>query len=166
MKNLFNRNVLFSLIVALAILMIADLASAQGLLRRNSGQQSGLKQQELDDAYYRGYNDAKSGKGPMNYTSGGVENNGQVVRGAARGALGGAAIGNLSNGDTGRGAAWGAGAGAIKGAVKKRRAAAEEDTWAAQLSGAYNEGYHKGMSESAAVAKKSGEMASSTEGAE
>ncbi len=126
-------------------------SGAEGLLKRDSGQPSGLKQQELDDAYYRGYNDAKSGRRPVSYTADGPENNGDVIRGAGRGALGGAAIGKLSDGDTGKGAAWGAGAGAAKGAIKKRRAAAEESTWASELSNAYNSGYNKGMSEKTAV---------------
>ena len=135
--------------VMLVVLTAVDLAGAEGLLRRNSGP-SDLQKQELDDAYYRGYNDAKSGKAQINYTAGGGGNNAEVARGAGRGALGGAAIGSLSDGDAGKGAAWGAGAGAVKGAVKRRRAAQEEETWAAQLSNAYNSGYSKGMSEKAA----------------
>jgi len=56
----------------------------------------------------------------------------EVVRGAAGGALKGAAIGKLSDGDSGKGAAWGAGLGAAKGVANKRRAeqqaaAAEEE---------------------------------------
>lgn len=147
MRNLFNRSIFFYVTLVCIVLMMAGLANAEGLLKRNSDQPSGLKQQELDDAYYRGYNDAKSGKGPVDYTAGGVQNNGDVIRGAGRGALGGAAIGKLSDGDTGKGAAWGAGAGAAKGAIKKRRAAAEESTWASELSNAYNAGYNKGVSE-------------------
>ncbi len=147
MKNFFNRGIFFYLTVIFIISMMTGLAGAEGLLKRNSDQPSGLQQQELDDAYYRGYNDAKSGKRPVDYTAGGVQNNGDVIRGAGRGALGGAAIGKLSDGDTGKGAAWGAGAGAAKGAIKKRRAAAEESTWASELSNAYNSGYNKGLSE-------------------
>jgi hypothetical protein len=56
-------------------------------------------------------------------------------------------MGKLSDGDAGRGAAWGAGAGAIKGAIKRRRAAEEEEKWASELSNAYNQGYRKGMAE-------------------
>ncbi len=148
MKNLFNRGMLFSLMVIFVASMSVETAGAEGLLKRNSEQPSGLKQQELDDAYYRGYNDGKSGRRPVEYTAGGVQNNGDVIRGAGRGALGGAAIGKLSDGDTGKGAAWGAGAGAAKGAIKKRRAAAEESTWASELSNAYNSGYNKGMGKS------------------
>lgn len=132
------------------MLIAIDFADA-GILRRNSGQTSDLQKQELDDAYYRGYNDAKNGNEAIEYTAGGPENNGQIARGAGRGALGGALIGNLSDGDTGKGAAWGAGAGAIKGAIKRRRAAQEEETWADKLSGAYNSGYRKGMAERSAV---------------
>lgn len=146
MNNLFKRNTIICFTAVLFVMTMITLASAEGLLRRNS-EPSGLKQQELDDAYYRGYNDAKSGRGPVNYAAGGAENNGDVIRGAGRGALGGAAIGKLSDGDTGKGAAWGAGAGAVKGAIKRRRAAEEESTWASQLSNAYNAGYNKGMSE-------------------
>lgn len=148
---MFNRGVLFSLMVIFVVSMSAGIAGAEGLLNRNSDQPSSLKQQELDDAFYRGYNDAKTGKRPVNYTADGVQNNGDVIRGAGRGALGGAAMGKLSDGDTGKGAAWGAGAGAAKGAIKKRRAAAEESTWASELSNAYNSGYNKGMDEKAAV---------------
>ncbi len=147
MNQSAKRSTLFTLSILFAVLMAADCAMAQGLLNRNSGQQSGLKQQELEDAYERGYNDARNGRAPVNYEAGGVQNNGDVVRGAGRGALGGAAIGKLSDGDTGKGAAWGAGAGAIKGAAKKRRAANEESEWAAQLSSAYNKGYSRAMSE-------------------
>ena len=153
MKNLYNRNGLLCLILAVGV-SITSFADAEGLLRRNAAQPSGLKQQELDDAYYRGYNDAKSGRGSVNYTAGGVENRGDVIRGAGRGALGGAAIGKLSDGDTGKGAAWGAGAGAVKGAIKRRRAETEESTWAAELGNAYNAGYNKGISEGAAANRK------------
>jgi hypothetical protein len=149
MKNLIVRSMLFCLTIVFMMSTVISFAGAEGLLKRNSGQPSGLKQQELDDAYYRGYNDAKSGRGPVNYTAGGSENKGDVIRGAGRGALGGAAIGKLSDGDTGKGAAWGAGAGAVKGAVQKRRAAEEENTWALELSNAYNSGYNKGVSEKA-----------------
>lgn len=151
MKNSLTRSMFFNLAVVVMMSAAISLAGAEGLMKRNSGQPSGLQQQELDDAYYRGYNDAKSNREPVNYTAGGVQNNGDVVRGAGRGALGGAAIGKLSDGDTGKGAAWGAGAGAVKGAVKKRRAAEEENTWAAELSNAYNSGYNKGVSERNAV---------------
>jgi hypothetical protein len=146
MKNIFNRGMLFSLIVIFAVSMAVSFAGAEGLLNRNSGP-SDLQKQELDDAYYRGYNDAKSGRNPVDYRAGGTPNNFEGARGAGRGALGGAAIAGLSDGDTGKGAAWGAGAGAIKGVVKKRRAAQQEQTWAAQLSDAYNQGYRQGMAE-------------------
>ncbi|MCX5678679.1 MAG: hypothetical protein NTY76_06185 [Candidatus Omnitrophica bacterium] len=148
MKNFFNRSALFSLVVIFLMLTAVGFANA-GILQRNSGP-SDLQKQELDDAYYRGYNDAKSGREAIDYKATGPENNGQVARGAGRGALGGAAIGSLSDGDAGKGAAWGAGAGAIKGVIKRRRAAQEEETWASQLSGAYNSGYRKGMTERAA----------------
>lgn len=151
MKNLCNRSSLILLAILFMASSITDLACAEGLLKRNSGQPSGLKQQELEDAYYRGYNDAKSGREAIEYAAGGAENNGQVVRGAGRGALGGAAMGKLSDGDTGKGAAWGAGAGAMKAVIKKKRAAEEESTWASELSNAYNKGYRKGMSEVAAT---------------
>ena len=150
MRNFFNRNMFFCFVVVFILATTASSTNAEGLLKRNSGQPSGLKQQELDDAYYRGYNDAKSGKTPVNYTAGGAQNNGDVIRGAGRGALGGAAIGKLSDGDTGKGAAWGAGAGAVKGAIKRKRAAEEENTLALELSNAYNSGYNKGASERAA----------------
>jgi len=146
MKKFSGSRVFSVLVLVFTLSVFTDIAMAQGLLGRNS-EPSGLQQQELDDAYYRGYNDAKSGKGPMNYTSDGPQNNGEVIRGAGRGALGGAAIGKLSDGDVGHGAAWGAGAGAIKGAVQRRREAAEEGDWAAKLNSAYNEGYRKGMEE-------------------
>jgi len=152
MKNFFSRSALLSLIVIFAVLIVAGFANA-GILQRNSGP-SDLQKQELDDAYYRGYNDAKSGKGAIDYTAGGPENNGQVVRGAGRGALGGAAIGSLSDGDAGKGAAFGAGAGAIKGVIKRKRAAEEEKSWASELSGAYNQGYRKGMAERTAASGK------------
>lgn len=153
MKNLFNHSALFSLVVIFGMLTAVDFASA-GILRRDSGQASGLQQQELDDAYYRGYNDAKNGNEAIDYKAGGTENNHEIARGAGRGALGGAAISKLSDGDAGKGAAWGAGAGAIKGAIKRRHAAEEEETWADKLSGAYNNGYRKGMAERAAVNSK------------
>jgi hypothetical protein len=146
MKNYFNRVVFFAAVFVSMTLFIAGSVNAEGLLNRNSGQPSDLQKQELDDAYYRGYNDAKSGKEPIVYNSGGVQNKGEALRGAGRGALGGAAIGNLSDGDVGKAAAWGAGAGAVKGVAKRRRAAQEEDSWASQLNNAYNSGYRAGMS--------------------
>jgi hypothetical protein len=151
MKSFFWRGIFFSLMMVFIMSTAAGSAGAEGLLKRNSGQPSDLEQQELDDAYYRGYNDAKIGKDPVDYTAGPAENNGEIARGAGRGALGGAAMGNLSGGDAGKGAAWGAGAGAIKGAIKRKRAAEEENAWAAELSDSYNKGYHKGMTESAAA---------------
>jgi hypothetical protein len=149
MRNSFKLGMLSALMIAFITVTVVSVANA-GLLRRDS-EPSGLQKQELDDAYYRGYNDAKNGKEPVDYTAGGAENNGQVVRGAGRGARGGAARGNLSDGDAGKGAAWGAGAGAIKGVIKKKRAAEEEKTWASELSGAYNSGYRKGMAEKTPV---------------
>jgi hypothetical protein len=151
MKNFINRSMLFLLVAMFVALIAVDLAGAEGLLNRNSGRPSGLQQQELDDAYYRDYNDAKAGREAIDYSAGESENNGDVIRGAGRGALGGAAMGKLSDGDAGKGAAWGAGAGAIKGVIKKKRAEEAENTWAAELSNAYNKGYRKGMNESAKV---------------
>jgi len=146
----------FSILAMIVFVMMTaiDLASAEGLLDRNSGT-STLQQQELDDAFYRGYNDAKTGKDPIGYSAGDMQNNGEVVRGAGRGALGGAAMGKLSDGDVGKGAAWGAGAGAIKGAIRKRREAQEETTWASELSNAYNRGYQKGTMETVKANAKS-----------
>jgi hypothetical protein len=135
-----------SLIAACMAMVVCSYANAGGILNRNSGQPSDLQRQELDDAYYRGLNDAKSGKSPVVYNSGGAQNNGEAIRGAGRGALSGAAIGKLSDGDTGKGAAWGAGAGAVKGIAKRKRAASEESSWASQLNNAYNSGYRDGMS--------------------
>jgi len=146
MGKFFGRSALIAVTIAFIASSTPEFAGAEGLLNRNS-QPSNLQQQELDDAYYRGYNDAKAGKEPVDYKAGGGGNNYEVARGAGRGALGGAAMGKLSDGDAGKGAAWGAGAGAIKGAVKKRRAAQEETTWASELNSAYTNGYRKGMSE-------------------
>jgi len=154
MKKFFNCRALFLAMIVVMIFMVADIACAEGLLNRNSSQPSSLQKQELDDAYYRGYNDAKSGKAPIDYSAGAPVNNGDVIRGAGRGALGGAAIGSLSDGDAGKGAAWGAGAGAVKGVIKKKRAAEQEQTWALELSNAYNSGYRKGMTENAAAPAK------------
>lgn len=142
------------LLILIILTMQVMPVGAEGLLNRNSAPTS-LEEQELDDAYSRGYGDAKSGKGPRAYMTDGVRDDGQVVRGAGRGALGGAAIGGLADGDAGRGAAWGAGMGALKGAVKKRREAAEEEKWASDLSNAYNRGYNQGvMEKNAAEAAK------------
>lgn len=140
----------FSLMFAFMASTAVVAAGAEGLLGGNSGPSS-LQQQELNNAYEVGYNDGKNGNPARNYTAGGAQNNGEVIRGAGRGALGGAAMGKLSDGDAGRGAAWGAGAGAIKGAVKKRREAQQEMDWASRLSNAYNQGYLTGMNEANAA---------------
>lgn len=153
MKNLLNRSMLVVCMVVFMTAVVTDFAGAEGLLKRNEGP-SDLQRQELDDAYYRGYNDAKSGKEAVEYSAGEPQRNGEVARGAGRGALGGAAVGSLSGGEAGKGAAWGAGAGAVKGAIKRRRAAEEEKTWAAELSDAYNKGYRKGMAEAAGASAK------------
>lgn len=150
MKKFF----MLSLMIAFMAVSAIDLASAEGLLDRNAGP-STLQQQELDDAFYRGYNDAKAGKDPIDYSAGDMQNNGEVIRGAGRGALGGAAIGKLSDGDVGKGAAWGAGAGAVKGAIRKRREAQEQTTWASELSNSYNRGYQKGTMETVKANAKS-----------
>jgi hypothetical protein len=49
----------------------------------------------------------------------------EVLRGAAGGALKGAAVAELSDGDSDKGAAWGAAAGAARGVASKRRAEQE-----------------------------------------
>lgn len=145
MKKYFDRVISVAAVFMAVTFIMTGLVNAEGLLNRNSGQLSDLQRQELDDAYYRGLNDAKSGRAPVSYNSSGPQNNGDVIRGAGRGALGGAAMGKLSEGDTGKGAAWGAGAGAVKGIARRQRAASEESSWASQLNNAYNSGYRDGM---------------------
>ncbi len=105
MRKSFCWMMLFISMVFCVGIFSIDNAKAEGLLNRNS-EPSSLEQQEMDDAFYRGYNDAKSGKGPMDYSAGETESNGEIARGAGRGALGGAAMGSLAGGEAGRGAAW------------------------------------------------------------
>jgi hypothetical protein len=148
------KKVVCNVVAALMMIAVSCPAQAEGLLNRDSGELSDLQEQELDSAYERGYNDAKSGRDPVEYNAGDERNKGEVARGAGRGALGGAAMGSLSGGDAGRGAAWGAGMGAAKSAIKRKRAAEEERMWADDLNDSYNKGYHKGMTEGAAKVAK------------
>jgi len=134
-------------VISFHIPMTSCAAFAEGLLKHNS-EPSSLQNQELDDAYTRGYYDGKNGNSPIDYTaSDNNAPNGELARGAGRGALGGAAMGSLSGGEAGRGAAWGAGMGAAKAAIKRKRAAEEERNWAQELNNAYNKGYMKGVNE-------------------
>lgn len=113
--------------------------------RRDAAEQQ-TRQGEVDQAFDMGYQDALNGAPPSAVSSPSSEpRQGQMVAGAAKGALSGAAIGKLSDGDTGKGAAWGAGGGAVKGAMRKEQDAQVAQAQSNAVNAAYQEGYRRGM---------------------
>ena len=120
----FKRGIFLAIVVGL----VAVEVQAQVFVYPKEGQnqQEQMKDQQECQMWaiqQSGYNPASMASAPV-YTSQGAQQ-GSAVRGAAGGALKGAAIAGLSDGDAGKGAAWGAGMGAVGGRMRSGRQQAE-----------------------------------------
>lgn len=127
---------LFVITLALTLLSAGLAAAADPIVYPAKGQSS----QQMEQDKYQCYTWAKqqTGYDPMQgppQTSQGPT--GEVVRGAAGGALVGLGIGAIA-GDAGKGAAIGAGSGAVIGGIKKKK---NKDAASAAVVDQYNRAY-------------------------
>ena len=127
-----DTKIMWALILSLVFLFVsAGTVQAEMFIYPKEGQSK--EKQEMDEFQCHKWAKQQSGSNPTAMSSQPApapvpqtSNDGQVVRGGAKGALLGA-VGGAIGGDAGKGAKIGAGVGATRGLLKRRRNRIEQD---------------------------------------